>query len=779
MSIDASSKRKPPSGKVFWLVWPIMLALAAGSFWYLARFGPLAAKATVFRQTPHGFEGLPPLGSTAYGMRISDRGVVWVQTVKGLSRLDGGSWHSFTASNFGTDRDFLWDFTLDGEEVWGAASDGIVHFNGKSWRHYANAVAAQHATSIAAANGQAWVIDKHGNLSHFNSGTWNVRKLDLPGVRWSVWASSDGAPKLAVTADGALWLAYEGLWRYNGTSWARVAGATSEARLLGGTMPGEFIDNGKKTPTDGGLWVRDKGEVVGFDVGGALWVRYKMRDLGLLDSTWVYSVGGRAPVFVVGSSQGLTWFDGSQWHGEQLAQLGVVTASSVAVAPDRSVWGIGYPPTPKGSPFYRTVAVVVVFSPFVVIIYPIWYWKRKARYQRQATQEAVLHAMGALPDDLKGSGPSGWRTAGGVVVLFALAFGAYGLVKSYWPAAPVWLLPALFVAVHITATVTGNLKKRKPLPSDPIHPGGLPRYDWAKSRQAIMGGLVVIVLVYGGRIARLLHIPLLAAVPGIVFLFGGQFLFRAYDVFRGHRVEREIKRCHYRKALEMLDGPLGWPSTALWKLTRADALFFSGRDREAEPILRELVETKHDAANKTLAFELLGRVLMAQGRYEDAKRAFEAAAKVMPNRSAAYSGLAELRLLQEVETTQALELAERALQKHRDSLLERKSARHRLANIRGNQAWALAMLGRGGDAQQAIEAGIREMNPNYTPEVAGFYWRAGMAMLALENHTTAVSHFRKAAELDAEGYYGRLAAQHLSRQSVWGTVGVGAIRIAV
>jgi hypothetical protein len=89
------------------------------------------------------------------------------------------------------------------------------------------------------------------------------------------------------------------------------------------------------------------------------------------------------------------------------------------------------------------------------------------------------------------------------------------------------------------------------------------------------------------------------------------------------------------------------------------------------------------------------------------------------------------------------------------------------------------MLGRGGDAQQAIDAGVREMDLKYTPEVAGFYWRAGMAMLALENQATAVSYFRKAAELDAEGYYGRLAAQHLSRHSVWGTVGVGPIRIAV
>jgi tetratricopeptide (TPR) repeat protein len=186
--------------------------------------------------------------------------------------------------------------------------------------------------------------------------------------------------------------------------------------------------------------------------------------------------------------------------------------------------------------------------------------------------------------------------------------------------------------------------------------------------------------------------------------------------------------------------------------------------------LRELVETESDAAHKTLAFERLGRVLMAQSRYADAKRAFEAAAKLMPTRAGAPSGLAELRLLQDTDAALALADAERALQLHRDSLLQRKGARERLAGIRGNQAWALAVLGRSGESQQAIEAGVREMDPNYIPEVAGFYWRAGMAMLATGN--SAAGHFRRAAELDPQGYYGSLAAQRLRQHSVWGEVGL-------
>ncbi|MGB9456702.1 MAG: hypothetical protein WCB12_11690 [Bryobacteraceae bacterium] len=728
----------------------------------------------MFRQTAHGWEPLPPLATLAYGIGISDSGVAWVRTVDGLSRLDGASWHGFTASDFGTKRGYLRGrFALDGDEVWGAGADGVVHFDGKRWQCYPNSLATRQPTSIAAGHGQVWVIDQEGNLSHFEGGAWTVRKLDLPGVHWG---PSTSIPKLATTANGALWLVYHGLWRYAGASWTRVAGATGEAELLGATPSGWYVRNGKKTETRGGVWVRDGGDVVGIDADGAPKVRYKPQELGLRDSASVYEVAGRPPVFVLASSQGLVWFDGSQWHGEQIPALGIVMASSVAVAPDGSVWGIGYSRSPRAFSLYHAVFLIIPILPIVAVIYTVWWSNRKSRHQRQATREAVLQATGTLPEDLQTPQPSGAHTAAGVVMVLALGGAGYWLVKRHWPDAPVWLLPAFFVAAHIITTVTGSLKKRKPQPNDPIGPGGPPRYDWAKSSTAIFGGLVVIVLLYGNSIARYFHIPWLGAMPGVAFLFGGKFLFQGYDTLRAYLVEREIKQCHYGKALQMLDGALGWPSTGLWKLMRVDALFYSGRTAEAETILRGLVETEHGAARKTLAFEHLGRVLTAQGRYGDAKRAFEAATKLMPGRSAAYSGLAELRLIQDTELLEALKDAERALELYRDSLTERKGARERLAIIRGNQAWALAMLGRSAEAQQAIEAGAHEMAPNYTPEVAGFYWRAGMAMLAIENTTAAIGHFRRAAELDPEGYYGRLAAKHLSQHSVWGAVGIAGYR---
>jgi hypothetical protein len=54
------------------------------------------------------------------------------------------------------------------------------------------------------------------------------------------------------------------------------------------------------------------------------------------------------------------------------------------------------------------------------------------------------------------------------------------------------------------------------------------------------------------------------------------------------------------------------------------------------------------------------------------------------------------------------------------------------------------------------------MDPKFTPEVAGFHWRAGMAMLALEDASAASSHFRRAAKMDPQGYYGGLAKQRIT-----------------
>src|SRR5690242_19693589 len=116
-------------------------------------------------------------------------------------------------------------------------------------------------------------------------------------------------------------------------------------------------------------------------------------------------------------------------------------------------------------------------------------------------------------------------------------------------------------------------------------------------------------------------------------------------------------------------------------------LYYAGRSAEAEPLVREQLES--NTKLRASAMETLGRLLLAQSRYDDARRAFEAAAKMAPSNPAAYLGLAEVRLMQGVATEQALEDVQQARKVNTD--------RARLAAICGDEAWSLGILGRSGE----------------------------------------------------------------------------------
>jgi len=88
-----------------------------------------------------------------------------------------------------------------------------------------------------------------------------------------------------------------------------------------------------------------------------------------------------------------------------------------------------------------------------------------------------------------------------------------------------------------------------------------------------------------------------------------------------------------------------------------------------------------------------------------------------------------------------------------------------MARIRGSQAWALALLGHAAQSQQVIELAAREIDPKHRPELAGFHWRAGMAMLAIENSPSATGHFRRASSWTLKDYYGGLASTNSVRET--------------
>ena len=91
--------------------------------------------------------------------------------------------------------------------MWGATDEGVVRFDGRSWRLYRDALKTNRPSAIVAGRAGVWVVDDGGNLSHFEDGHWNIRNLKdiLPGAP-PAGKNSKAVPRLALTGGGQLWI---------------------------------------------------------------------------------------------------------------------------------------------------------------------------------------------------------------------------------------------------------------------------------------------------------------------------------------------------------------------------------------------------------------------------------------------------------------------------------------------------------------------------------------------------------------------------------------------
>src|SRR5580704_18838234 len=85
----------------------------------------------------------PEVPGNGWGLKVSSLGAVWTISVSpgGLCRLDGDRWTCYGKKQFGSNTGWLrGGFALRDEEVWGAMDQGVVRFEGQSWRLYTDAL---------------------------------------------------------------------------------------------------------------------------------------------------------------------------------------------------------------------------------------------------------------------------------------------------------------------------------------------------------------------------------------------------------------------------------------------------------------------------------------------------------------------------------------------------------------------------------------------------------------------------------------------------------------
>jgi ligand-binding sensor domain-containing protein len=137
--------------------------------------------------------------------------VQWIETDRGLMRYDPAAddWTTFTGADHPI-LDDIWAYLAASDgTLWVGSEDGVVQFDGSSWRTpAASGSAPVNVDDLAEGpDGSLWVA-ADGELGHLADGRWS----------YYPWPSDGWLETLAIAPDGSVWAGYEGLGRFDPTS---------------------------------------------------------------------------------------------------------------------------------------------------------------------------------------------------------------------------------------------------------------------------------------------------------------------------------------------------------------------------------------------------------------------------------------------------------------------------------------------------------------------------------------------------------------------------------
>jgi tetratricopeptide (TPR) repeat protein/sugar lactone lactonase YvrE len=203
------------------------------------------------------------------------------------------------------------------------------------------------------------------------------------------------------------------------------------------------------------------------------------------------------------------------------------------------------------------------------------------------------------------------------------------------------------------------------------------------------------------------------------------------------------------------------PNISTWLWLHATTLQMSGRLVEAEQLLArhiDLIQTSFSQFQSNY-LNLLGEILMFQGRYDEALIVLEKESKLRRNGHDVYNNIATLYLRQGLNPQRALELVTKAIENKEAAIKKDKSEVKKFGDIidwgeiLGNQAWALAQLGQYEQAEQVLDQAFTLVSPTYTFGLAALYYRTGEVSWVYQDYAGATQNFQLAIESDPQGVY--------------------------
>jgi tetratricopeptide (TPR) repeat protein len=207
------------------------------------------------------------------------------------------------------------------------------------------------------------------------------------------------------------------------------------------------------------------------------------------------------------------------------------------------------------------------------------------------------------------------------------------------------------------------------------------------------------------------------------------------------------------------------PSYHFW---RASIFFELGNLTAAEQSIRQSLAFELDDRRRKVIFtSALGKIMMAQERWESAEACFREAISKAPARAGGYRAMAELILRRNPEDRSALDIARKAVAASRKGkgLRKKLSAGARASGLAVSLSVLVWALARSRAPLSEIEAALNEAfglwPANSKPVPASMLFFAGKAYSELGDTTNAQHQFQQAVETDPNGYYGRLSKASL------------------
>ncbi|HEX4592714.1 MAG TPA: tetratricopeptide repeat protein [Bryobacteraceae bacterium] len=713
------------------------------------------------------------LPGAAGDIQVSLGGVVWVSTSfhAGFSKTTDGHWTSYSGSDFGTTTNYMWGgFVLTGEDLWGATQEGVVHYDGKGWKLYKEALASDKPASIIAEGTRVWVIDDDGNFSIFDGSRWSIRSLkkEMPAVSWG-GDMSFRRPALTLGPDRTVWLSWKGLWQLQGGRWVEVRPDGKSPRTA------EFAG-----VTSAGVWIVNGTELIAIDAAGQVVTRVNKSDLGLGPAGALHRVAASSGSLLVATSEGLFQREARSWQKLSLPAAGVNNLDRIVVAPDSSVWVIGVLPmsASRFGPLFGMIALSI--GGLVLMTRTLAKHAKGSVHRNTGIRETVQRSAGPLPESdepILTPEDAGKKISPGkvsttfialLVVPAAVAVTAMFLLRRFRPDAPQWILP---VAITVIGLMVGLIVT----------------YRRAKKRgnSKPLGRRVLTALLTFAGIYLLEFVMRQGPkwIPGkhnwwweivgivVIGLCAAVFLPLVGDLLPMWWAERALKRADYAGALRRVD--LFWrlrPRSAGLLYTRGTILWLAGRAKEAEDALRESLAAGQKQAEvmQALPLENLACVLIEQGRYAEATKSLEGSIDILPDRGGPYVPLAEAYLRQKSEPEKALQFVDQAIALKEKSPMQKRVNRQAYADAWALRAWALGLLGRRAESDESIQRALSESDQKDKPNFAGTLYHLGQALLSQGNRSAAVEKFNEARKIDPSGNYGSLAASALREHSLWG-----------